>query len=294
MPVTMTRPIVFVLAALGAAGCYRDSLNGPAVPVLVRLADGSSPTGVVDRVEVYVTQVAASTTPDASADDQDWHVIGTPNQRFDIAAIRPGNSLLAIEGALPNGTYRAVRLTLNTDSSRLRFRGGGVAMVRWPVTGEYPIHAVVERPVEVTQDGGLELVLDIQLEQSIGLSLDPQFDLTFTPVVRAVDATATGGVTGVVWADDDGDGNGAPLADAAVSVYQGDASAPISQWRVVTLARSDALGNYRIGFLLAGSYIVRVEAAEPFIPVAYPELLIVAGGESRLDVTLVAPSPGSR
>jgi hypothetical protein len=280
-----------LLAAFGAAGCYTDPAAPDGAPVLVRLADGSAPAGLIDRVEVYVTEIAASTTPDTDPNHQEWRVVAAPHQRFDLAAIRPGGSLIAAEGALPPGTYRAVRLTFDTDSSRIRFKDGGEATVRWPVTGEYGVRAIVERPVEVSYERRLELVLDVQLEQSLSPNLDPLFDLAFTPMVRAVDATATGGVAGVVLADDDGDGFATPLAEAAVTVYQGDPAAPISRWRLVTLARSDPQGSYRIGFLLAGTYIVRVEAPVPLPPVAYPELLIVAGGESRLDVTLSADTP---
>jgi hypothetical protein len=282
-----------VLAALAAAGCYRDSL-GPdgGAPVVVRLADGSSPAGTVSRVEVYVTEIAASTTADTLPDQQEWGVIAAPRRRFDLAAIRPGSALLAAEGALRAGVYRAVRLTIDVDSSRVRLAGGAEASVRWPVSaGRYVVHAIVEQPLEVSAEDGLDLVLDVQLVQSLTPNLDPQFDLSFYPVVRAVDSHATGGVAGVVTADDDGDGVGVPLAEAAVTVYQGDVAAPVSRWRVVTVARSDQRGGYRIGFLLAGSYIVRVEAPATLPPADFPDLLIVAGGESRLDVTLTAPTP---
>ena len=282
-----------LLVAAAAAGCYRDAVGPDAgVPVVVRLADGSAPTGTVDRVEVYVTEIAASTTGDTLPDEQEWQVIAVPRRRFDLAAIRAGSALLAAEGALPSGVYRAVRLTIDVDSSRVRFVGGDEAYVRWPVaSGRYAVHAIVEQPLDASAERGLDLVLDVQLVQSLTTNLDPQFDFAFFPVVRAVDSHATGGVAGVVSADDDGDGVGAPLADAAVTVYQGDAAAPLTSWRIVTVARSDPRGGYRIGFLLAGTYIVRVEAAVPLPPVEFPDLLIVAGGESRLDVTLTAPTP---
>jgi hypothetical protein len=288
--------MAFLLVALAAMGCYRDTAGpGAGVPVVVRLADGSVPAGTVDRVEVYVAEIAASTTADTLRDEQEWQVVAAPRRRFDLAAIRAGGALLAAEGALPADLYRAVRLIVDVDSSRVRFVGGDAAQVRWPVSaGEYAVPAIVERPLEVSAErGGLELVLDVQLVQSLMPNLDPQFDFAFFPMVRAVDAHATGGVAGVVSADDDGDGVGAPLADAAVTVYRGDPAAPLSTWRIVTAARSDQRGGYRIGFLLAGSYIMRVEAATLLTPVAFPDLLIVAGGESRLDVTLTAPTPAA-
>jgi hypothetical protein len=292
----VTVGIASVLVAMAATGCYRDA-TGPGVgePVVVRLADGSSPAGTVNRVEVYVTEIAASTTADTLPDAQEWRVIAAPGRRFDLAAIRAGSALLAAEGTLPAGVYRAVRLTIDVDSSRVSLAGGAEASVRWPVSvGRYVVHAIVEQPLDVSAEGGLDLVLDVQLVQSLTANLDPQFDLAFFPVVRAVDSNATGGVAGVVTADDDGDGVGAPLADAAVIVYQGDAAAPLSSWRIVTVARSDQRGGYRIGFLLAGSYIVRVEAAVALPPVEFPDLLIVAGGESRLDLTFTAPTSGAR
>lgn len=278
-----------LFAALAAGGCYEDASTAPrGVPVTVRLADGSSPVAHVERVEVYVAEVAASTTADTLPDEQGWRVIATPRQRFDLVAVRAGSAILAAEGFLPPDVYQAVRLTLDTDSSRVRLKSGADARVRWPVSGEYLVHAIVEQPLVVPTAGGLELVLNVQMVQSLSVNLDPLFDLVFFPVVRAVDRTATGGVGGVVSADDDGDGVGAPLADAFVTIYRGDPAAPVLDWRVVTAARSDRDGAYRIGFLLAGIYIVRVEGPLSLPPVAFPDLLIVPGGESRLDVTLGA------
>ncbi|HET7038775.1 MAG TPA: DUF4382 domain-containing protein [Gemmatimonadales bacterium] len=271
-----------------SAGCYRDATVPDGVPVIVRLADGSLPLAELDldRVEVYVTEVAASTTADTLPEDQGWRVIATPLQRFDLAAIRPGAAALVAQGGLPPGTYRALRITIDTDSSRVWLEGGTDARVRWPVDGEYEIHSVVEEPLTVPDGGGLELVIAFQVAQSLSPNVDPLFDFAFFPVVRAVDAQATGAVAGLVLADDDGDGLAAPLANASVTIYRGDPLETVSSWRAVTTARSDALGSYRIGFLLAGSYIVRVEAPFELPPVALPDLLITAGNERRLDVTL--------
>jgi hypothetical protein len=135
----VTVGLATVLVAAAAAGCYRDAVSpGAGVPVVVRLADGSAPTGTVDRVEVYVTEIAASTTADTLPAEQEWRVIAVPRRRFDLAAIRAGGALLAAEGALPRGVYRAVRLTIDVDSSRVRFVGGDEAYVRWPVaSGRY-------------------------------------------------------------------------------------------------------------------------------------------------------------
>ena len=277
------------MAALAVA-CYRDLTVPDGVPVVVRLADGSLPLADLDldRVEVYVAEIAASTTADTRPDDQGWRVVATPRQRFDLAAIRPGAATLLAEGGLPPGTYRAVRLTIDTDSSRITRLDGSAAQVRWPVEGDYPVHAVVEEPITVPSAGGLELVLALQIAQGLSPTVDPLFDFVFFPVVRAVDAHATGGVAGLVLADGDGDGLAAPLANASVTVYRGDPLEPITFWRAVSSARSDGLGNYRIGFLLAGSYIVRVEAPAQLPPADYPDLLIVAGDERRLDMTLTS------
>jgi hypothetical protein len=284
--------LAFLIVGLTAA-CYRDLTVPNGVPVIVRLADGSLPVADLDRVEVYVTEVAASTTADTLPDDQGWSVIATPRQRFDLAAIRPGAATLLAEGGLPPGVYRAVRITLDTDSSRIWLQDRTEARVRWPVEGAYEIRAVVEEPLAVSDAGGLELVLSLQVAQSLSPNADPLYEFVFFPVVRAVDAQATGGVAGLVMADDDGDGLAAPLADASVTVYRGDPLEPLSTWRAVTAARSDALGNYRIGFLLAGSYIVRVEAPLELPPFAFPDLLIVAGDERRLDLTLTTSTRNS-
>lgn len=279
-------------AALAAGGCYRDAAAPPLAdaPITVLLADGSAPA-IVDRVEVYVTEVAASTTPDTLPERQQWTPIVRPARRYELAALPPGVITVAGEGALPAGVYRAVRVTLNTDSTRVLLADGREARVRWPVPGEYAVHAIVEAPLDAPAAAGLRLGLELDVARSLGTGLDPLFDFVFLPLVRAVDVARTGALTGTVRADGNGDGTGQPLANAVVTVLAADPRYPGEVGRVVATARSDALGQYRVGLLLNGSYTVRVDGPPllSLVAVTVPDILIVAGAESRLDVTLTGP-----
>jgi hypothetical protein len=146
----------------------------------------------------------------------------------------------------------------------------------------------LEQPLDV--DTGTTLVLDFDVGRSFGYNVDPLFDFVFTPVLRAVRADRTGGLIGTVRGDPDGTGAPQPIADAIVTVYRGSALAAASSWWVAATGRTDADGDYRVGFLLPGAYIVRLESpwSTRFGALTTPDVPVRVGEESRLDVTLPA------
>jgi hypothetical protein len=282
--------LVMLTGLVAGAGCYRDALDPSAdlVPTTVLLTDAPFPFSLVDRVEVYVSQIAASMTADTLPGNQRWLIIAEPRRRYDFLALQRAVTAIAGTGQLPAGTYRAVRMIVNSDSSRVVLHGGRTARVRWPATGAVEVPAVVEQPLDV--DTGTTLVLDFDVGRSFGYNVDPLFDFVFAPVLRAVRADRTGGLIGTVRGDPDGTGAPQPIADAIVTVYRGSALAAASSWWVAATGRTDADGDYRVGFLLPGAYIVRLESpwSTRFGALTTPDVPVRVGEESRLDVTLPA------
>jgi uncharacterized protein YjdB len=276
--------------AVAGVGCYQDELGpsrfGTATQVL--LTDAPFPFELVDRVEVYVVEVAASTVADTVPGQQEWVTITTPRRRFDLLAVQQAQTVLVGEGVLPAGDYRAVRLTVDGDSSRLVMRDGRDATVHWPVAGEFSTFALVEAPLAVT-DSGTQIVIDFDVGRSFAYPLfNPAFDFLFVPHIRAVNAAATGSLTGVVQGDIDGDGSPEPVENASVTVYRGDPAQPSFSWWVAATGHSDQRGAYTVGFLLGGSYIVQVDApgSVHLGSVSSPDVAITPGMATTHSVTL--------
>ena len=130
--------LLLVAVAVGPA-CYEDERLGPFSGdghTRVFLTDAPFPYDFVDRVEVYVVEIAASTQVDTMPGSQAWVSIATPRKRFDLVQLQQGTTVLLGEGDLPAGQYRAVRMTIDTDSSSITLANGSAAKVRWPVAGD--------------------------------------------------------------------------------------------------------------------------------------------------------------
>lgn len=283
-------PALLMLTGLVAgSGCYRDALGPEAdlVPATVLLTDAPFPASLVARVEVYVSQIAASMTADTLPEAQRWVIVSEPRQRFDLLGLQQGATALAGRGQLETGRYRAVRMTLNGDSSRIILHDGRTARVRWPAAGDVIVPAVVEQPIVITGSGDT-LVLDFDVGRSFVYNVDPLFDFVFVPALRAVRADSTGWLTGTVLGDADGDGVPQPIADAIVTVYRGNALASSATWWAVATGRTDGVGHYMVAYLPPGAYVVLLESpwSTRLAAITMPDVLIRAGAGSRLDVTL--------
>ena len=282
---------VLALFIVLISGCYADDVTRPLAGLTrVLLTDAPFPFGFVDRVEVYVMEIAASMEADTLSQRQEWVTIARPEMRFDLLALQQGNTALLGTGDLPVGQYRTVRLTIDCDESRVTFADGTAARVRWPAGGNLPMYAFVEGAVAVLGDGA-EIVIDLDVGRSFAYGLgDPLHDFIFIPVIRAVNSAATGTLTGRVFGDADGDDIPESLANASITVFAGNPAEPSYTWRVVATGHTDAEGQYTVAYLLAGSYVVQVDAPTTAAlgSVTTTTIVIATGEETTHSVTLPA------
>jgi len=275
---------------VAGAACYQDGSTGPAADGVTRvfLTDAGFPFDAVSHVEVYVTEIAASTRADTSAGAGGWVTIESPRRRFDLLALQQGTTTLLGEAQIPAGDYLAVRLGIDCDSSRILWKDGGEARVRWPVKGELALHGLVEEPMAVPE-GGAQLVIDFDVGRSFTDQLaDPLHDFVFMPFLRAVNAAATGTLRGTVRGDPDGNGTLEPVRDAAITVYRGDPAEPPGTWSVTATGHTGGDGAFVVAYLLAGTYIVQAEApAAPLLAsLTVAHVSVAAGDDVSLPLVL--------
>jgi hypothetical protein len=247
--------------ATGVA-CYRDGGTEPLADGVTRifLTDAGFPFEAVSRVEVYVTEIEASTQADTSAGEGTWVRLADPHRAFDLLTLQRGTTALVGEVRLAPGDYRSVRIWIDGDSSLVVWKGGGEARIRWPSSGEFAVQARVDQSISVPPEG-TQIVIDFDVGESFtNVLADPLHDFLFAPFLRAVDVAATGTLRGTVRGDLDGDGVPDPVGGAAIAVYRGDPGGPSSAWTLTATGRTDSSGGYVVGYLLAGSYIVRADA----------------------------------
>lgn len=301
---------IMLLGFVAGVACYQDGGTEPLADGITRvfLTDAGFPFDAVSRVEVYVTEVAASTQEDPAAGQGDWVRLAAPHRTFDLLALQHGTTALLGEAHVPPADYRAVRLAIDGDASRVVWKGGGEARVRWPAEGEFTVHARVDEAMAVPIEG-TRIVIDFDVGTSFTNAIaDPLHDFLFVPFLRAVDAGATGTLRGTVRGDIDGDGLPEPVASAGVAVYRGAATEPPGTWILVATGHTDGAGAFVVGFLLAGTYIVQADAPagttlgsqtaahvsiaagqDVSLPLVLPRIAATSPQPTGADATAVAP-----
>ena len=289
----------WMLLTVGAVSpaCYQDDpfaqIDAGATAVL--LTGAGVPHGLMDRIEVYVSEIAASTEADSVV--QEWVTITRPGRAFDVLQLQPGRTVLVGWGDLSPDSYRSVRVSLRGDSSRVVMRDGREASVRWPASGEFSVLAWVQEPVEVT-DVGAQLVVELDVGRSfVSVIEDWLHRFHFLPRVRAVNGAVTGTLAGTVTGDADGDGTVEPIPGAVVTVTRGDLE-PASPWFAVASDQSSVDGAYDIAFLVPDTYLVQVDAPGSTVlgSVTGAGVTIVPGQVTTSPIHLppvAAPMPGT-
>ncbi|MGH7614242.1 MAG: DUF4382 domain-containing protein [Gemmatimonadales bacterium] len=298
----MKRFLIAAAAALGPIGvaCYQDeALHPPGIaPTRVLLTDAPFPYDSVSSVNVYVTRVEASPRDTAPADRAagrvTWIEIAAPKKRFDLLTLQQGTTAFVGEGAIDAGQYIEVRMTIDVDSSSIKYLDGSDAVVHWPSPGQGQIfvYAGVEEQLAVSATGAV-IVLDFDVGRSFLYNLFGVREFHSQPVLRAVNSAATGAIAGTVTAPDI-EGMPVPIQNANITVYGGDPNQLPGQWYVVATGRSDAQGRYKVAFLRAGAYIVRVEQPDfpAFEAVTTPNVQVTVGSETSHSVMLPLAGAG--
>lgn len=278
------------VALLAAAACsdYAQPAPGPGQDrrTHVLLTDGPFPYELVRHVDVYIVSVAVSTS--AGGSDAGFVTVATPERRFDLLALENGATTELGAGLVPAGTYRAVRMVIDADSSSITLRGGRVLTaatspgITWqPSAGRQVLNAVVHEPL-VVPTGGALLAIDFDVGQSLfpqgGDTTAPDFIVA--PWARVVDANRAGAVSGTV-----ASGAGAvPVADASVRLMIGAPGSSEDAWTLLSSVRTSAVGAFRLAYLTPSAHW---EPAREYVLVVDPPRatgfgrVVVAGVDVR-------------
>jgi hypothetical protein len=254
----------------------------------VLLTDDPFPFDSVQSVEVYIVSIAVSTHPDTgtSADSMQWVTIAEPHRQVDLLTLQQGLTDSLGVGEVTADQYKAVNVTIDVDSSAgVRYKNGSAAVVRWNGYGRAQLPVFVQAAVSVP-DSGAVIVIDFDVGRSFVYNQlgDGAFD--FFPWIRAVNRAATGNIAGTVFRDSS-TGSFGPVADASVSAWGGGPS----NWFVLSTGKTDAAGQYRLAYLLPGTYIVGVDppsAANNLGSELDSNVVVTRGAETTHNVTLSA------
>ena len=282
------------VGALATVGCS-DSAGTGTGQLTVRLTDAPFPFSDVAAVDVYVVRVdakrAQSTDEDiADESSQGWTTVATPNALINLLDLGSGKTVNLGATTLPTGTYQSFRLILDTDKSSITLKDGTTPQISFPSAGHSGIKVILDEPINLTENGSVT-TLDFDIGRSFVMrGNNAQNGFNFKPVIHAVAQDITGSVSGSVHANT---ATGAAVSGATVEVLTaGSLITDTDPTHLVRSTTTDASGNYRIAFLLPGTYVVRATppAASGFKPALLTGgLTITTGTETASQVIVVAP-----
>lgn len=280
---TIRRVAALVIGTFALAACSDSSGTGTGM-LTVRLTDAPFPFSEVARVDVFVIRVDARTSAptDAEAaneaDHNGWTTIATPNASINLLDLGSGITRDLGATTLATGYYNGFRLILDTNRSSITLNDLTKPTIFFPSAGRTGIKVNLDAPIQLTANGSV-MTLDFDIGRSFVMRGNTAVSgFNFKPVIRAVAQDITGSVTGSVR-----DAAGTGVAGATVEVLTA----------LSVLVRSgvtDASGNFRIAFLLPGTYVLR--ATPPSTSTLKPALLvggltITAGTETQNQIIVV-------
>lgn len=251
-------PLVLALA-LAAAGCNETSPNtGGTSRVL--LTDDPFPYYRLQRVDIYVVSVAASLSSDTGGVGSaggEFITLATPERRINLLALQNGMTDDLGTVKLPSGAITAVRMVIDTDSSRITLRdgrvltGGSTPGINWQFSTARPtLNALIHEQIAVPDTGAvIVIVFDVGTSFILPQEVDPastDSGFIFAPEFRAVDANRTGSIAGTVRAQTS---TGQPVADATLQLYLGYPQAAENTWWRVGTTSTTTSGTFRFSFV---------------------------------------------
>jgi len=174
----------------------------------VRLTDAPFPIDSVKSVNVFVVRVdvrqddasdstaantdATSTTVSAVEARDGWQTIAKPDSIIDLLTLQNGVSAALGQSSLQAGTYRAMRLVIDPDSSSITMLDGSILTssstpgILFPSAAQSGIKVNFTQPLDVTANATTTVTADFDVGQSFVLrgSTIMSSGLSFKPVIR--------------------------------------------------------------------------------------------------------------
>ncbi len=285
-----------MITMISAAACYEDDAplsHQTGLRTQIMLTDAPFPYDSVARVDIYIASIAASTGTDTTdnAGGAEWELVSQPKQRYNLLDLQRGVTDTVGIAVLPRGQYRSLRMILNTDSSSITSKSGSRLPVRWGFSAGLPrLYALVEGANTISGDSA-RIVIDFDVGRSFWPLDNGGFQ--FLPVMRSVNEAATGGISGTVRGDTLA-ADPRPIGDVTITVYSGNPDSFEQSWSVRATGRTTAYGQFRIPYLMPGTYIVRSDAprSSPFSAGVRSNVVVVRGATTHaVDITLPGNSP---
>jgi hypothetical protein len=268
--------VPFAFAPLSACGGGGGGSSGGAPStgtVNVRVTDAPFPISALASAQVTVTEVSLQ-----GPTSNGFVTIFSGSRTVDLLNLRNGLTDLLTSAAVTSGSYDQARVVF--DSGTVTLLDGRSFTLKAPSASTAGVKVFISPPLEVVGGVSLDLVLDIDLASSFetipGSATTAQTitSFLFHPVVRAVNASTAGRISGHVFSD----ASGMPIANASVHIQMSGTT--------IATALTATDGSYVVIGLAPGTYDVVVEATG-FQTKTVSSQTVAAGSVTIVDVRIL-------
>lgn len=277
--------IVFLSLGL-LIGCNSGGNDGSGV-LNIQITDAPFPFELVEKAEVTIDKIEIHIS-NSPTETSGFIVLSETEQTFDLLQLQGGVTATLLNTSLPEGTYGQIRLRV--ISGKVTLTDGKEFPLTVP-SGDRTGIKIVPIPAIVVQEG---LTTDLMLDFDVGRSfipipsastltkVDQITEFKFKPVIRVVNRSSVGSISGTIRSDSGTPENltdDLPLDDATVIASHQDDNEIAS-----TSSQSD--GSYALLGLPKGTYKITV-SRNGFLEATQTEIDVLVGDDtSGVDFTL--------
>jgi hypothetical protein len=250
-----------------------DSTNRGEGKLLISITDAPFPIDMVDSTNVVITRIEVRSASSDSGNP--FLTVSEDTINVNLLDLQNGVTAILVESDVPTGTYDLVRLYVEHAVILVKDNPTPYLM-KVPSGSQTGIKMFVKPSIEVVSGLTSELLLDFDLGKSFVVKGNPKTPagikgFNFKPVIRAVNRTSTGRITGVV-----SDTSSTLLAEAEVWVEQD---------TVVSTTLTDENGFYALIGLLEGNYTVRATKTD-HDTVSVADISVISGNITEQNFVL--------
>ena len=272
-----------VVAVFAVASC-EDNMNDDLSPgadtgkLTVTMTDAPLNIDLVEEANVTITKIEARQVVEEEAEADTGNPFITlynQTETYNLLELRNGVTETLVDMEIPTGDYDLIRLYV--DEASLTLTNGQTYDVKVPSGSETGIKVFIDPEIQV--EGGLtsELLLDFDVSKSFVMkgNLNTPAGVNgfnFKPVIRAVNQTTAGRISGMVT-----DTSEAVINEAAVWLEKDS---------VITTTYSDTTGSYAILGVKEGSYDVYA-AKEGYDTLKVSGVEVTAGNQTTQNLELM-------
>jgi len=268
--------IMLILFSVVLTGCGD---NGGKGTLNIQITDAPYPLDLIAEARVTIDKIEVHVSDSPTEDSGFLTLPLAAPKTFNLLDLRGGVTETLVNADLSEGTYGQIRLVVS--SAYIKLNDGREPVLDVPSGGQSGIKIFPNPPITVT---GTELILDFDVGQSfLPIPAAPKKaeeieKFKFHPVIRVVNSTSTGSISGTVTNQNDA----SPIEDATLAAFEGTIEV------ASTSSKSD--GSYLLSGLPAGTYDITASHSE-FASSIINNIVVVAGNETGGTDFSLTPQP---